>query len=163
VSNKKLNTYDLPQKAIIMALSKLESSDDNKASFGLITTDLSGDVYAIKESHFPLIQTAITVVAGFLGTGVSFAPAGIAALLILLVYFYKKNIKLNAIQGVLIQELKDRPGMTSDQLIELCSDNVKKDVVEEELENLTAIPDSSGNLHTIVRIDKDKRWYLVDI
>ena len=53
--------------------------------------------------------------------------------------------------------------MTSDQLIELCSDNVKKDVVEEELENLTAIPDSSGNLHTIVRIDKDKRWYLVDI
>src|SRR5690349_16071979 len=108
--HREIDPCGLPPHSIVMALDDLGEA---KQEFQLGSETLRGDrTYAIKDEDFPLLQTAISTLAGVVGGIATFAPSATAGLLVLLVTFRKKGIELTAAQAIIVRELQDYPGLT---------------------------------------------------
>jgi hypothetical protein len=150
-------------EAVALALETLvKDAQMGDHGLRLVVVKLSGSEgsFAIKDDDFPLIQTAVTMVAAVLSGGNTWAPGLIAGILVLLVQFYRKRIQLSPIQAAILQELRSYPGITDLEIAALLDlHDVTQSVVAAELGALKQMTSGRGELVELVTCDDNGRWY----
>jgi hypothetical protein len=136
--------------------------------FRLVLNDIggAGQATAIKNEDLPILRTAATLVAGFCSSVsvVAWAPAAIAALVLLLYDFRKKKIPLSAVQAAILREIKVHPNLTIKEIVAgLQIKGLDEKQVAGELKALSEIARADGVTVCLVSENAEDRWRTEDI
>lgn len=144
------------------------STHSDGAGMPLILKNLAedGTATAIHNDDLPLLEAAASLTVGYLGAAsiVVWAPAAIAALVVLLYRYRKKRIELSALQAALLIELKSNGPLSAKELVMSPTlEQMSEREVTAELERLTRLPRRDGVRTSLVESDGQDRWRTVDV